>query len=186
MCALGQNSISPVCRMTSLNVKSIILALCLLIASVFSIRPNIKISNRILGGRESGKGFFPYYAMLSELKIINLICGGSIISEWHILTAAHCVNEFETKPEHILVSFGFARLTDNKTVSRVDQITVHPGYDLKFYHNDIALMKLSSKIIFSKHIQPIALAQSNVATSGGWEAVMCGFGINEIVSVIYF
>lgn len=44
---------------------------------------------RIYGGRYARPGEFPFHAGI--FKNGELVCGGTIIDRYHILTAAHCV-----------------------------------------------------------------------------------------------
>lgn len=49
-------------------------------------------SNRILGGQEVQKGEIPFLVSLSMKRSgRESLCGGAIIDQRHILTAAHCV-----------------------------------------------------------------------------------------------
>lgn len=50
----------------------------------------------IIGGVEAKPGEFPHMAAIGERKPngnVNFFCGGSLISEWFVLSAAHCVME---------------------------------------------------------------------------------------------
>ena len=50
---------------------------------------------RIIGGEIAPKGAWPWIALLGfrseKSQIISFLCGGSLITEQHVLTAAHCV-----------------------------------------------------------------------------------------------
>lgn len=46
---------------------------------------------RILGGNYANDGQFPYLISLRQRAANFHLCGGSILNEYWILTAAHCV-----------------------------------------------------------------------------------------------
>lgn len=48
---------------------------------------------RIVGGKDALSAQFPYQVSLRRHGSHN--CGGSIISEWFILTAGHCVGNYD-------------------------------------------------------------------------------------------
>ena len=108
-------------------------------------------------------------------------CGGAIISENMILTAAHCVergwSEFSMgsdygKKSGIFVAIGHSTLDKGISRLKVESKLIHPNYLSSFrkqheggifdrWHlvveKDIALLKLSEDLKFNKEIQPIAL-----------------------------
>ena len=94
------------------------------------------------------------------------LCGGAIISENMILTAAHCVEygwaEYSKNSEYnniaMVVEIGHSSLNHGITV-RVKSKLIYPkhfGYK-KMALYDIALLELSENLKFNNKIQPIAL-----------------------------
>ena len=50
------------------------------------------ISSRIVGGNEAARGTWPWMAaVIITRNNKSKLCGGSLITDQHILTAAHCV-----------------------------------------------------------------------------------------------
>lgn len=86
-------------------------------------------------------------------------CGGALITDQHVLTAAHCVVD----AIHVQVQLGhhlyFQASKDSKAVYiPVQKIYTHEGYRPITFHNDVALLKLKEKVpIEGDHIWPICL-----------------------------
>ncbi|CAI6366493.1 unnamed protein product [Macrosiphum euphorbiae] len=134
----------------------------------------------IVGGTKAKPKEFPHMALLGygdiadEQKLWG--CGGSLISNKWILSAAHCtVNSGRTVSWARLGDLNIysepddARPVDYKIVERV----VHPNYNSTYVYNDIALFRLEEEVKFSAHVRPVCLntvqkLSFKVATATGW------------------
>ncbi|KAG8223091.1 hypothetical protein J437_LFUL002039, partial [Ladona fulva] len=109
-------------------------------------KAEFKLSGRIVGGHRAHPYQFPWQAFL----IIDDIyaCGGSLISNYWILTAAHCAQEFT----NFKVYLGAYILSADEP-GRVEMETfvkiIHENYDNETYENDIALLLLPRAVTFS-------------------------------------
>lgn len=121
-------------------------------------------TGRVVGGVDVLDGAHPYQASLQLNQGNNYFshfCGGSFISEYFVLTAAHCVvNKFK---EGVVVFGGSSSLKDPLAVRfNVDEFFVSPEYNTSTMYADIALVKLETPVDFSTgSIRPIGLPTAN-------------------------
>ncbi|XP_050087009.1 coagulation factor IX-like [Anopheles aquasalis] len=122
----------------------------------------------IVGGKDAVKGAYPHMALLGRLasedthSAYEWFCGGSLISDRFVLTAAHCAcNKMKNAPT--IVRLGEHNLKDSQSASRQDfgvqRIVHHPNF--QHAYNDISLIELSARVIFNQFIQPACLWSSN-------------------------
>ena len=106
------------------------------------------IDTKIVGGVESVSGEWPWMVLLSSSSISNgsipgFFCGGSLISDEWILTAAHCV--VDSSPSNVFAFVGeHDKSTPDIAAATISEIIVHPQYNPNTSDNDLAIIKLSS------------------------------------------
>lgn len=116
--------------------------------------------DKIVGGREAELGEFPW--MVAMLRRGQQFCGGSLIDERNVLTAAHCV-EFMTKHDvaALRLHIGDLNIYSNKETPHVERkakrVLYHKGFTMKNLAHDIALIHLDKPVVFSETIQPVCL-----------------------------
>lgn len=136
-------------------------------------------SNRILGGRTAKPGQFPYQVSLRDAATNRHYCGGSIISSFWVLTAAHCIQY--TEPEESVVVVGGHFVNVDGTVYNVSQMVTH-NFDVLYGTNDIALLRTQLEIEFNDLVQPIPIGDgTGRPISGAVRARASGWG-SEYVS----
>ncbi|XP_043097384.1 coagulation factor X [Puntigrus tetrazona] len=117
--------------------------------------------SRIVGGTDCFPGDCPWQALLINEDNIGF-CGGTILNEYFVLSAAHCMNQ--SLSIRVVVGEYNTLVTEGQEVTHdVDEILVHKNYMSDTYHNDIALIKLSKPIRFSRFIIPACLPEQKFA-----------------------
>ncbi|XP_025891702.1 coagulation factor IX [Nothoprocta perdicaria] len=133
-------------------------------AATTRIVPIVKTGTRVVGGSDSMRGEVPWQVYLVNSHNVGF-CGGSIINERWVVTAAHCLQpgdnvtavagEYNTKAEDA---------TEQRR--RVVRIVPHPTYNatLNKHHNDIALLELEEPLRFNSYVTPICLGSRDFTT----------------------
>jgi len=139
---------------------------------------------KIISGTAVPNGKYSFVAALlntanGRAPFQQRFCGGSLIDQDSVLTAAHCV----TGPSGIPVLPRPLRITVGRTVLNSDQgqkswvsrIFVHPRYNGDTLTYDAAVLKLSSPV---SGIAPIKLPSSkqNYLEKSGRKATVAGWG----------
>ncbi|KAJ8006781.1 hypothetical protein DPEC_G00110780 [Dallia pectoralis] len=132
------------------------------------------LNTKIVGGQTASSGSWPWQVSLQSSG--NLFCGGSLINNQWVLTAAHC---FRTIPPSLTVVLGLQNLqgsNPNSLTLSVSQIIVNPNYNSQTNDNDLCLLKLSSTVTFNNFIQPVCLAASDSTFYTGTTSWVTGWG----------
>uniref|UniRef100_A0A3Q1EV65 Ovochymase 2 n=1 Tax=Acanthochromis polyacanthus TaxID=80966 RepID=A0A3Q1EV65_9TELE len=129
---------------------------------------------RVVGGTEASYGSHPWLVSLQNKG--SHFCGGSILTERWILTAAHCftsLSEFLSGIRVVVGEFDRRKQDEDEQIFLVKSVSVHE----KFSHIlpmqfDIALLQLDGSISMGR-VQPICLPlpDETIQTScsvGGW------------------
>lgn len=126
-------------------------------------RTSRKRSRRVVGGHDSLVGAWPWQVMLERANG-DLWCGGSLLSERTVITAAHCVQRYEeSESSSLIVRVGaHTRLTPSivEQVATIEDVVIHPDYKPDNYDSDVALIHLTKPIRMSSFARPVCLPYS--------------------------
>ncbi|CAL4113508.1 unnamed protein product, partial [Meganyctiphanes norvegica] len=112
---------------------------------------------------EAAFGQFPWQAVIF-FSNFTFKCGGSIIGDRWILTAAHCVHGFNPYDFKIRVGEWQVNSFDEPLPYQdVDIINIftHPQFNPRNVHNDFAVLELKTSLVMQYHINSICLPNPN-------------------------
>jgi len=120
--------------------------------------------NRVVGGRNADPGSFPSFVHW------DWGCGGSLIHEDIVLSAAHCYHLGGRNNDQVFV--GSNRFQDG--VERtITEYVPHPQYERKYERNDFLILKLDSSV---EDVKPITLNRDKGIPSINDRLTVVGFG----------
>lgn len=136
---------------------------------------------RIIGGTAATEGDWPWivsveYASTASTDPYNShFCGGSLIANNWVLTAAHCAEDQTAAGIVVRVgAYDLSSTTTAGTLAAVDRILIHPGYDSSTYDNDLALLHLKTAVS-AETLSPIGYS-SMASLSAGTSLTVMGWG----------
>ncbi|XP_037951152.1 serine protease 7 [Teleopsis dalmanni] len=133
------------------------------------------LAKKIYNGIETALDEYPWMVLLEYRekngnRILN--CGGSLINQRYVITAAHCVKgQIEQQVGQLVtVRLGEYDITqeidcieddcNNKVLELgIEEVTPHPQFDPNSEHryNDIALIRLNADVTYTDFIKPVCL-----------------------------
>lgn len=118
---------------------------------------------RIVGGSEAQPGAWPWASVVGERRGSNgirVVCGGSLINERTVLTAAHCNRALPgTRTIVRLGEHDVSRTNDGASPRdfNVQRLIPHENYDSNTLKNDIMLVILTRRVTYDNFIRPVCL-----------------------------
>jgi len=144
-------------------------------------------SSRVVNGEEATPNSWPWqislrYRDYPDANAYGHICGGSLIEDDLVLTAAHCV-EFQPDPAVFKVIVGsHYRESSNSSASvqetiNVIKVTYHSEYSSNTLKHDVALLELETPITPSDEVNTVCLPENRQdQISPGTDCFITGWG----------
>lgn len=131
------------------------------------------------GGGVTDPGEYPWMAAILNAKDNEQFCGGVVLDQTHVLTAAHCL--IKKRQSDLAVVLGEYDLTKpDETRSqkfKVVNIRRHERFDMHTYENDIAIFTLDRPAVFNTYVWPVCLPEpADVKNAVNKTAVVTGWG----------
>uniref|UniRef100_A0A8I3MFK5 Uncharacterized protein n=2 Tax=Canis lupus familiaris TaxID=9615 RepID=A0A8I3MFK5_CANLF len=141
-----------------------------------TFQPNL--SARVVGGDNARPHSWPWQISLQYLKngVWRHTCGGTLIANNYVLTAAHCISDTLT----YRVALGKNNLVvedeEGSVFANVESIVVHEKWNSFLVRNDIALIKLAEPVQLSDTIKVACLPEAGSLLPQDYPCYVTGWG----------
>ncbi|NXH22069.1 CTRL protease, partial [Bucco capensis] len=138
-----------------------------------AVSPSVQLEERIVNGQSAVPGSWPWQVSL-QTRSGSHFCGGSLINEYWVVTAAHC----NFNPYSHVVVLGEYSLSNPQSVQvkTVSRAITNPNWNPNTMNNDITLLRLSSPAQLSSTVSPVCLAPANLNLPTNAQCVTTGWG----------
>lgn len=149
--------------------------------------PNLLVIN----GKPTYEGEWPWQIALYQTQTVDnkYICGGTLVSHRHVITAAHCItlktgNRVVNK-DTLTVYLGKHNLrtsTEGVQIRFVEQIIKHPQYNATTFNRDLAILVLKEPVTYTDWVRPACLWPEDLVDINnvvGKKGSVVGWGFDE-------
>ncbi|MGR9408070.1 serine protease [Rhizobium leguminosarum] len=140
---------------------------------------------KIVNGRRAELGMFPWSVSIGKSGAENFLghqCGGTLISERFVLSAAHCFLD-TARAEDFRIQMGTIELGSYRDKATIKTILLHKNFNRATNEADVALLELETPVVKSDTIGWLPIQDQSEFDSSGHESshqraqyTLTGFG----------
>ncbi|XP_073948148.1 serine protease gd-like isoform X2 [Choristoneura fumiferana] len=144
----------------------------------------------IYNGQSYARGDWPWLVAIYKRKdgSLSFVCSGTLVSDRHVVTAAHCVQQRSTitSIKDIVVKVGVYNREDwgdDGIVTRtLASATIHESYNASTFANDLSVFTFDRSVEFNNYIRPACLwsGKNDLSSIVGSTGVVAGWGASEL------
>uniref|UniRef100_A0A8D1JFN4 chymotrypsin n=1 Tax=Sus scrofa TaxID=9823 RepID=A0A8D1JFN4_PIG len=138
-----------------------------------AIPPVLSGLSRIVNGEDAVPGSWPWQVSLQDSTGFHF-CGGSLISEDWVVTAAHC----GVTTSDVVVAGEYDQASDAEDIQvlKIAKVFKNPNFSLLTVRNDITLLKLATPARFSRTVSAVCLPSASDDFPAGTLCATTGWG----------
>ncbi|EAW95661.1 chymotrypsinogen B2 [Homo sapiens] len=138
-----------------------------------AIHPVLSGLSRIVNGEDAVPGSWPWQVSLQDKTGFHF-CGGSLISEDWVVTAAHC----GVRTSDVVVAGEFDQGSDEENIQvlKIAKVFKNPKFSILTVNNDITLLKLATPARFSQTVSAVCLPSADDDFPAGTLCATTGWG----------
>ncbi|XP_069771546.1 elastase-1-like [Narcine bancroftii] len=143
------------------------------------------LSGRVVGGQEAQPHSWPWqvslqFAYQSSPDFFQHLCGGSLISGFWVMTAAHCIVDIPGRFAVVLGEHNLQKV-GNEYLIHVDLIVKHPGWipTSLANGNDISLLRLAQSAYYTPDVAIASLPPAGQILPNNYPCYITGWGLTE-------
>ncbi|XP_066986862.1 serine proteinase stubble-like isoform X3 [Macrobrachium rosenbergii] len=134
--------------------------------------------SRIVGGVETEVNEYPWQVAVVYAGTNSVFCGGSLLNDRIVVTAAHCILAIYNNniiAEVLLGAHNLPYPTATQQRIALAGSGYHANYSSSTFDHDIGFLLLSSAVVLSERVKPVCLPDV-LKDYSGYQAVTSGWG----------
>ncbi|CAG9822919.1 unnamed protein product [Phaedon cochleariae] len=142
--------------------------------------PNLEI----IGGHDANITDYPWQISLQHRQ--SHFCGGFLISEKWVVTAAHCFIEGYSDIENLLVRAGSSDWSRGGKLHFLNRYITHPQFNISTADYDIALLELDPPLILNQSTRPARLPEAGQVIPDNAQLTITGWGATYAADYVVY